>query len=265
MTEPSPSLPDNVRQRIRFVLVHTSHPGNIGAAARSMKTMGLRRLYLVDPLHYPSAEATARASGADDLLGSARVTETLAEAIADCALVLGTSTRSRRLTWPHLELRGAAERAVGECGAGEVAIVFGGEHSGLSNAELDHCHYVVSIPTDSGYRSLNLGAAVQVVAYEVLMAAREPVLSEQAGDGDALPTVHELELFYAHLERTLVEIGFLDPQNPRHLMRRLRRLFGRARLDRVELNILRGMLTAAQAHAGAPELLRPTDKSAKLD
>ncbi len=235
-------------ERIRVVLVETSHPGNIGAAARAMKVMGLSRLYLVQPQLFPSAEATSRASGADDLLTRARVCATLDEALADCTLVLGASARLRSLPWPLSDARSAAQRAVAGAAAGqEVALVFGREQTGLSNEELQRCHYLLHIPANGDYSSLNLAAAVQVVSYELRMAllGSEPLATDEGdyASGD------ELESLYRHLEETLVDIGFLDPENPRHVMRRLRRLYNRARLERTEVNILRGILTESQKKA----------------
>lgn len=232
--------------RIRFVMVNTSHPGNIGAAARALKNMGLARLYLVQPQLYPSAEATARASGADDLLARAVVCATLEEAVAGCAAVYGASARLRTLPWPLAEPREAAARATALAGAGEeVAFVMGREHSGLTNQELERCNALVHIPSNPAYSSLNVAAAVQVLAYELFLAAREPVAEPGDRDGP-LATAAELAGLYEHLERVLVEIGYLDPGNPRQLMRRLRRLFNRAQLERMELNILRGVLTAIE-------------------
>lgn len=231
--------------RLRVVLIETSHPGNIGAAARAMKVMGLSRLYLVRPQQFPCAEATARASGADDLLSRAVVCDDLDQALTGCALVLGASARLRSLPWPLSDARTAAQRAAAAAVAGqEVALVFGREHSGLSNEELQRCHYLLHIPANPDYSSLNLAAAVQVVSYELRMALRggEP----PAPDAGDYASAEELESFYAHLEQTLIDVGFLDPANPRQVMRRLRRLYNRARTERVELNILRGILTETQ-------------------
>ena len=237
---------------MRIVLVGTTHPGNIGAAARAMKNMGLSDLALVQPRYFPDAEATARASGAEDLLDGARVVETLAEAIADCVYVAGASARSRAINWPCLDARDAAARLHQESVNGPVAAVFGPEKSGLSNADLDHCDTLLTIPTDPDFSSLNLAMAVQVLTYElrVGVTAKQPEYEtpeyNAAGyKADApLATSAELEHFYRHLEQVLTDIRFLDPDNPRHLMRRLRRLFIRARPDQNELNILRGVLTA---------------------
>ncbi len=225
-----------------IVLINTSHPGNIGATARAMKNMGLVTLCLVEPKHYPSAEATARASGADDLLASAKCFATLDEAVADCALVIGASARSRTLPVPMLDPRGCAELVHRQPDVERVAILFGRERSGLTNDELDRCHQLVRIPTAPDYPSLNIAAAVQVIAYELRIAAA-------AGEKPDEPEVDyasmtQMEQFYTHLEQTLVELEFLDPDNPRQLIRRLRRLFNRARPDQNEINILRGILTA---------------------
>lgn len=229
-------------------MVDTSHPGNIGAAARGMKNMFLEHLYLVRPRHYPSAEATARASGADDVLAAARVCETLDEALAGCGLVLGMSARLRKLPWPLLDSREGGRLATEESGRAQVALLFGNENSGLTNEELERCNYLVHIPSNPEYSSLNLGAAVQVVAYEIMMAERERLGSVLSIPGETEPAAaDEMERFYEHLQRVLEGVGFLDPGNPRHLMRRMRRLFGRVRVDKNEMNILRGILSAVEA------------------
>lgn len=238
--------------RIRFVLVEPSHPGNIGAAARAMKTMGLARLSLIRPHQYPNAEATARASGADDVLAQAQVCEGLEEALAGCRLVLGTSARPRNLEWPTLTPRECAARVAQEqISGGEVAVLFGRERSGLTNAELERCHFRVHIPSNPEYSSLNLAAAVQILAYE--MALVQPVGGAVAEppeeEGEAVADPVEVERLFEHFQAALVDIDFLNPDNPRQLMRRLRRLFGRTRLLITEVNILRGILTAAQRQA----------------
>ncbi|GMQ87634.1 MAG: tRNA (cytosine(32)/uridine(32)-2'-O)-methyltransferase TrmJ [Gammaproteobacteria bacterium] len=227
----------------RVVLINTSHPGNIGATARAMKNMGLSALCLVEPRQYPSAEATARASGADDLLAGARRFATLDEAVADCALVIGASARSRTLPVPMLDPRSCAELVHQQPDVERVAILFGRERSGLTNEELDRCHQLVKIPTNPDYPSLNIAAAVQVIAYELRIAAGAVEKPDQPEPDYA--SMIQLEQFYTHLEHTLIELEFLDPENPRQLMRRLRRLFNRARPDQNEINILRGILTAA--------------------
>lgn len=241
--------------RLRIVLVNTSHPGNIGGAARAMKNMGLSQLVLVDPEDFPSSEATARASGADDILESVRVVKTLEEALEGCTLAIGTSARERRIPWPLLDSRESAGVALRQLEqGGDVALVFGREYAGLTNDELQRCQYHVHIPTNPDFSSLNLAAAVQVLAYEVRMAwlAHEGLPSKQekvettAILNTQLATTDEMERYYEHLEQTLAEIGFLDPEKPRHLMSRLRRLYGRSEVSKLEMNILRGILTETQ-------------------
>jgi len=236
---------------IRIVLVHPTHPGNIGATARAMKNMGLTRLCLVLPLSFPDAEASARAAGADDVLDSARVCDTLEQALAGCRLVIGTSARSRTITWPSLGPKAASAKVIEEAALGEVALVFGTERTGLTNEQLDRCHYLVTIPADPGFSSINLACAVQIMAYEIWSAGMEVFPGNPAGAAprqDRVPRAssEDLERFYAHLEAVLEQVRFLDPANPRKLMRRLMRLFNRSRLDNNELNILRGILTAVQ-------------------
>ncbi|WXL27027.1 tRNA (cytosine(32)/uridine(32)-2'-O)-methyltransferase TrmJ [Ectopseudomonas mendocina] len=239
-------------EKIRVVLVNTSHPGNIGGAARAMKNMGLSRLVLVDPVEFPSSEAVARASGATDVLDSAQVVQTLEEALVGCNVVLGTSARDRRIPWPLLDPRECGVTACEQAAqGGEVALVFGREYAGLTNEELQRCHYHVHIPSDPEFSSLNLAAAVQVLAYEVRMAwlaASNQPTKQQKFEATAVQssqpvTADELESFYAHLEQALIEIRFLDPAKPRHLMSRLRRLYGRSQVSKLEMNILRGILT----------------------
>ena len=233
---------------IRIVLVGTTHPGNIGAVARAMKNMGLSDLALVDPRYFPHEEATTRASGAHDLLENAMRVDTLPEAIADCVYVAGASARPRSINWPCLDCRDAAARLLEESSNGKVAAVFGPEKTGLSNSDLDHCDTLLTIPTHPDFSSLNLAMAVQVLTYEI-RAAR--VDKHPTYEADApLATSAELERFYGHLEQVLTDLQFLDPDNPRYLMRRLRRLFIRARPDQNELNILRGILTSVERSRG---------------
>jgi TrmH family RNA methyltransferase len=255
-------------QNIRVVLVNTSHPGNIGGAARAMKNMGLSRLVLVDPEDFPSPEAQARASGADDILAGAQVVATLEEALVGCSLVIGTSARDRRIPWPLLDPRECGKTSVEQAQlGGEVALVFGREYAGLTNEELQRCQYHVHIPSNPEFSSLNLAAAVQVLVYEVRMAWLEqeglPSKVEKVETTamlNAQPvTVDELERYYEHLESTLVEIGFLDPEKPRHLMSRLRRLYGRSGISKLEMNILRGILTETQK-AARGEASKRSDK-----
>lgn len=234
-----------MKSNIRIVLVNTTHPGNIGAAARAMKTMGLERLYLVQPQGFPCAEATARASGADDLLANAVVCQSLEQALAGCRFAVGASARSRRISWPVENPRQCAGRLLRESEQGEVALVFGREHSGLSNEELEKCHYLVHIPSNPDFSSLNLAAAVQVLSYELMMAETGEAVRSGEEARELVPA-EEMESFFDHLQQTLVELEFLDAHQPRKLMRRLRRLFNRARLDKTEVNILRGVLAAAQ-------------------
>lgn len=233
---------------IRVVLVGTTHPGNIGAVARAIKNMGLSDLALVRPRYFPHDEATARASGADDVLQNATVHDTLADAIANCVYTIGASARARTIDWPTLDAKDAAGRIVAESGRGNVAVVFGPEKTGLENADLDLCDALLSIPANPDFSSLNLAMAVQVVTYEIRAAGatKQPQYVADA----PLATSDELEHFYAHLERVLTDVGFLDPDNPRHLMRRLRRLFIRARPDQNEVNILRGFLSAVERSKG---------------
>ena len=234
---------------IRIVLVGTTHPGNIGAVARAMKNMCLTSLYLVRPKTFPSADATARASGADDILAAAVVCDDLAEALQNCHWVVGASARARTLAWPVFGARACAGQAVSEAVHHPVAIVFGREHSGLTNEELETCHAQLVIPGNPEYMSLNIAAAVQIIAYEIHMASRadhDAVGSGVVADEAELATVEDMEMFYRHLESVMIETGFLDPARPKRLLPRLRRLYNRARPDKNEINILRGILTAVQ-------------------
>lgn len=230
---------------IRIVLVETTHPGNIGAVARAMKTMGMDALYLVKPKIFPSAEATARASGADDILERSRVCGDLVQALEGCRLVVGTSARRRTVEWPELAPRQSARRMLEEAARGPVALVFGRESSGLSNAELERCHFLAHIPTNPDFSSLNIASAVQLFAYELyqLTLADAPAAAVEARE---VATAEALEGLHRHMARTLVEIGFADPRQSKKLLRRLRRLFNRARPDHDELNILRGVLSTVQ-------------------
>jgi TrmH family RNA methyltransferase len=250
-----------VLDNVRVVLVNTSHPGNIGGAARAMKNMGLTRLVLVEPRRFPDQNAGARAAGADDVLAGAVIVDTLEEAIADCVLVLGTSARDRRIPWPVVDPREAAHKILdqlAELPDAQVALVFGREDSGLTSDELQRCQFHVHIPSNPDFSSLNLAAAVQVVAYELRMLAlqRQSLPTsvqkvETSSTANEMPTTaDDMEQYFAHLERVLVEIGFLNPHQPRHLMPRLRRLYGRIRVNRMEMNILRGILTETQKAIG---------------
>jgi tRNA (cytidine32/uridine32-2'-O)-methyltransferase len=258
--------------RIRIVLVQTSHPGNIGAVARAMKNMGLTKLILVNPKDYPSGVALGRAASALDILDNADVVDSLDAAIADCGLVIGTSARSRSIPWPMVNPEECAQKLVTASGKNDVALVFGREDRGLSNDELQLCHFHVQIPTNEDYSSLNVAAAVMVLCYEVRKAALAALAGAGGGEGagdsagkqsDAgthdktiepfsdvwdqpLATVADIESFLAHLEKVLIRLDFHDPDNPRQLMSRLRRLCTRIRPDTMEINILRGILTSTE-------------------
>ncbi len=233
---------------IRIVLVNTSHPGNIGGVARAMKNMGLSRLYLVEPKEYPSEEANWRAASADDVLDAAVVTASLDQAIGDCQFVVGTSARERRIPWPLLDPRQCAERILEVAPREQVAILFGREDRGLTNDELKVCNLHLNVPTSPDYSSLNLAMAVQIVCYELRMLLVKDELPQAEDEQWDTPftTRENMERFYQHLEETLTDIGFLNPAAPRQLMARLRRLYSRVRLDEMELNILRGILTETQ-------------------
>ncbi|MGB1563314.1 MAG: RNA methyltransferase [Sinimarinibacterium flocculans] len=235
--------------RIRIVLVSTQHPGNIGASARAMLTMGLRDLVLVNPDRFPHPQARATAAHAAEVLDGARVVGSLDEAVADCGWVVALSARVRHLGDEPLRPWQAAERAVAVAGEAPVAFVFGCERTGLTNEEVDLCHATTLIPANPDYSSLNLSQAVQVVAYELRRAAapeQAAVSPKKQHPWYAPPTAEEMERFYEHLERCLLSTGFLDPANPRMLMRRLRTYFNRSAPDRNELNILRGILTSVE-------------------
>ena len=234
---------------IRIVLVNTAHPGNIGGAARAMKNMGLAELYLVQPREYPAPRAVWRAAGARDVLANATIVESVDEAIADCGLVVGTSARERRIPWPLLNPRECGEKTFQEAASHKVALLFGREDRGLTNDELQKCHYHVHIPSNPEYSSLNLATAVQVLAYEVRMAS----LADEQGnlppltDWDQPPvTAGDLEYFHEHLAETMADLKFYDPENPKQLITRMRRLFNRVRMDEMEVSILRGLLSAVQ-------------------
>ena len=231
--------------RVRVVLVRTSHPGNIGSAARAMHTMGLSRLVLVEPRRFPDPEAIALASGATSVLDRTAVVATLDEALAGAALTIGFSARPREFAGQVMPVRSAALRAVADAASVEVALVFGTEMSGLSNVELARCAVVATIPASAGYTSLNLAAAVQVAAYELFVAAS----GGEVWKAPRFPaaTHGEVEGLYAHATRTLADLRFLDPRLPRRLLPRLRRLFARAGLEREEVNILRGILARIDA------------------
>lgn len=230
---------------IRIVLVATTHPGNIGSTARAMKTMGLHSLYLVSPKSFPDYKAKEMAAGADDLLDAAVVTQTLDEALVGCQLILATSARPRGLSLPGLIPASAADLVSKQADRTQIAIVFGREHAGLTNEELLKCHYHIHIPSAPEYSSLNLSQAVQIVAYELRMALLSPT-AEVAVREDDFATADEIEQFYEHLKEVFIEIKFLKEANPRRLMLRVRRLFNRVNLEKMEVSILRGILSQVQ-------------------
>ncbi len=233
---------------LSIVLVNPSHPGNIGAAARAMKTMGLHRLCLVEPDDFPSGTANALASGADDVLEQARVVSSLDEALVDCQFVVGTSARVRGVSLPLVDPRSCANKIVEESLQGGVALVFGREDKGLTNEQLRLCHLQVHIPTNPDFSSLNLGAAVQVMCYELRMAGllTSGGIELPKARSHELATSDDMERYYGHLYETLKEIGFLDHSSHEKIMAKLRRLYGRVRPDKVELGILRGILSETQ-------------------
>lgn len=239
--------------KIRIVLVNTSHPGNIGGAARAMKNMGLAELYLVEPREYPAPRAVWRAAGARDVLANAKIVGSVDEAIKDCGLVIGTSARERRIPWPLINPRECGDKIWQEAKSHQVALLFGREDRGLTNSELQKCHYHVHIPSNPDYSSLNLATAVQVLSYEIRMASlarKDGKLPEMNEWDQPLATADELELFHAHLATTMADLKFYDPDNPKQLLTRMRRLFNRTRMDKMEVSMLRGLLSAAQRKRG---------------
>jgi tRNA (cytidine32/uridine32-2'-O)-methyltransferase len=237
---------------VRIILVGTTHPGNIGATARAMKNMGLSDLMLVNPKYFPHEDATARASHAEDILQATKVVSRLEDALSDCTYVAGASARSRTIGWPSMAPRECADRLVQESIHGTAAVVFGPEKSGLTNEDLDLCNTLLTIPTVPGFSSLNLAMAVQVLAYEIRVASMTDV--EPPPEAESRPaTGEEIEHFFSHLEQVLTQSGFLDPENPRLLMRRLRRLFAKSELDQNEVNILRGILVSLDPEAPKDE------------
>lgn len=244
--------------KIRIVMVETQTPGNIGAAARAMLTMGLTRLVLVNPQEFPAQKAIWRAAGATSILENAQVVSTLNEAIEGCALVIAASARQRRIPWPMLSPEQAGQKAMQVAKTSEVAFVFGREDRGLINEELQLCNFHSAIPANEDYPVLNVAAAVQVFVYEIRKSMLALTTEKSIDNKDeTIPaslenwdvdfaTYENIELFYEHLERVLIDVDFHKPENPRQLMTRLRRLFNRAQLDVMELNILRGILTAIE-------------------
>lgn len=230
--------------RIRIVLSRTSHPGNIGAAARAMKTMGLSRLYLVAPKHLPEEQATAMASGADDVLAAATVVDTLEQALHGTVLAVAMTARRRDLSAPIAWVRDAVPDALASAGQGEIAFVFGNETAGLTNQETDLCQRLAMIPANSEYSSLNLAAAVQVACYELRLAALD-IGAPPAINETGLPASHEeVEGLIGHIEAAAIKSGFLDPAQPKRLIPRVRRMFARAQPEKDEVAILRGLLSS---------------------
>lgn len=230
--------------QIRFTLIETSHPGNIGGVARAMKCMGLLNLTLVKPKYFPHPDATSRATGAEDVLARARVSEDIEQAIDDSVFVVGTTSRARSIEWPVVAPRTAAERIIKESRQGPVSILFGRERSGLTNREVDLCHLLMRIPTSQKYTSLNLASAAQIMAYELYLTAN-PVPVAVTGNNKA--DSESMSRFYLHLEETLHDLDFIKVKPPTKLMRKLVRLFNRAQPSIEEINILRGILSAAQS------------------
>ncbi|MBS0612901.1 MAG: RNA methyltransferase [Proteobacteria bacterium] len=229
---------------VRIVLIDPSHPGNIGSVARAMKNMALEDLVLVRPRAFPHSESKALAAGADDVLDRARVVEDLREAVADCGLVAGTTSRPRHLNWDFLTPRDLALRVAGLAADTRVALLFGSERYGLANGDLDFCHVLVRIPANPDYCSLNLAMSVQLLSYELLVAREHPVSHTQVER--ELANGEQMELMYRHLARVMDYVGFEDRNGEGHLMTRIRRLFNRAQPDQNEVNILRGFFTAIE-------------------
>lgn len=251
---------------IRVVLLHTTLSTNIGAAARALKNMGLQQLWLVAPASFPDRAASDRAAGARDLLESAVVVETLEEAIADCGLVVGTSARTRHIPWPLVDVRTGAAQIAAEAQRHPVAVLFGREDRGLTNDELQRCQLHITIPANPDYSALNLAMAVQVIAHELRMAALSEHLPDPMADWDVpFATGDDLDRLFGHFEQTLGAMGFLNPDAPKQAMTRLRRLFQRTRLDRMEVNILRGILTSADQWVTRAKASEDEDRSPSRD
>ncbi|MCJ8319178.1 MAG: tRNA (cytosine(32)/uridine(32)-2'-O)-methyltransferase TrmJ [Colwellia sp.] len=250
---PNETFTGSLLDRVRIVLVNTSDCRNIGSAARAMKTMGLTDLVLVDPLELPNGQAQALSAGASDVLNGARIVKTLEDAISDCGLVVGTSARSRTLPWPMLEPRGCGEKLIKEANEYPVAIVFGRESSGLSNEELQLCHFHVQIPANPDYSSLNLAMAVQTLSYEVrtsfLVQENAQYANKVKSDDEEYPVIEETERFYSHFEQAMKKTGFITPNHPGLIMTKLRRLFNRARPDVKEIKMMRGILASIERAA----------------
>lgn len=249
-----PNLKAVMLENIRIILVETSHTGNMGSAARAMKTMGLTNLYLVNPLVQPDSHSIALSAGASDVIGNATIVNTLDEALAGCELVIGTSARSRTLSWPMVEPRECGERCIKAASHSPVAVVFGRERVGLTNEELQKCNYHLYIPTNPEYGSLNLAMAVQLASYEIRMAylaVQEKSEHVESTEHEIeYPPVEDMERFYQHLEQVLNDSGFIRKAHPGQIMNKLRRLYTRARPETQELNILRGILTSMGKWSG---------------
>ena len=233
-----------MESKIKFILFEPSHPGNVGAAARAIKTMGFDTLCLINPIEHPHPEARARSSGALDVLLNAEVFDNLQDAIKGCGLIIGTTSRDRRISVPITNIREAAPSIVAKAKQKPVAVIFGPEKTGLINEQVDCCNQLVGIPSSESYKSLNLAMAVQIVAYELSVSCQASPSEMRARN---LASNEEIELFYAHLNQVLLETGFLNPKNPKQLMRRLRTLFNRAQMDENEINIMRGILASYKA------------------
>jgi tRNA (cytidine32/uridine32-2'-O)-methyltransferase len=255
--------------QIRIVLVNTTHSGNVGAAARAMKNMGVTQLVLVDPIAVIDGDAIVRASGASEILDGCTIVSTLDEAVAGCGFVIGTSARGRHIPWPLCSPRESAAKAKQAIQHNNsVALVFGRESRGLTNEELHKCNAHVHIPTNPDFSSLNIAAAVQVLCYEMRMAALEEETAESSSKNNQwgvewdyeLAPHGELERFFDHLKQSLVDIGFLDPNTPKQLMTRLRRMFQRTALDKMEVSMMRGILAAVQRKAKIANELGSTTK-----
>ncbi len=233
---------------VKIVLVETSHTGNMGSAARAMKTMGLTNLCLVNPVIKPDSQSISLAAGASDIIKQAQIFSSLEEAVADCSLVIGTSARPRSLQWPNLTPKECGDKIIAEAAChAQVALVFGRERVGLTNDELQKCHFHVGIPANPDYSSLNLAMSVQVLSYEIrmsMLSTQNSSLKLDHQDVIEYPKDEDIERFYQHLEQTLLQTGFINPNHPGQIMGRLRRLFTRARIEQQELNILRGILTS---------------------
>lgn len=240
-------------ENVRVVLVGTSHSGNIGSAARAMKTMGISDLCLVAPEAEIDGKSVALSAGAADVLGGTTIVSELSEAVSDCQLVIGASARSRTLDWPMVDGREAGVKLANEARDAKVAIVFGRENSGLNNAELQQCHFHVCVPANPEYSSLNLAMAVQLLCYEVRMAYLDLQNTHPEAAPEAYPHADDLERFYQHFEQSIADSGFIIKPHPGKVMEKVRRMFNRIRMEKQELNVMRGILTSFDKHISKPE------------